>query len=452
MKQQYLTVTALTKYIKKKFDVDRHLKNVWLQGEISNFNHHSRGHMYFTIKDENARVSAVMFASSNRSLKFKPENGMKVLVHGDISVYERSGQYQIYVSSMEPDGLGSLHLAYEQLKKKLNSEGLFNEEFKKPIPKFPEKIGIVTSPTGAAVRDIITTLARRYPHTKRVVIPVSVQGEFASKSIADGINEANNIGDFDTLIVGRGGGSIEELWAFNEEVVARAISQSTIPVISAVGHETDFTISDLVADLRAPTPTAAAELAVPSLDELHKQVEVTSHRLQQQMKQKVNTLNERLNSLRNAYAFKYPVHLTRQKEQDLDRVVLQLNKNIKQAVHMKKQNLNSSYDQLVAHSPSNLLKEKRNQTNYVTEKLNQVMASNHKQKQHEFNTQIEKLSILSPLETMKRGYSIAYNENDDIVKSTKSVETGGLLKVSFTDGQVVSQVQRVEERDDRDGE
>ncbi|GAA0458105.1 exodeoxyribonuclease VII large subunit [Alkalibacillus silvisoli] len=448
MKQQYLTVTALTKYIKKKFEIDRHLKGVWLQGEISNFNHHSRGHMYFTIKDEQARISAVMFSSHNRTLTFKPENGMKVLLHGDISVYERNGQYQLYVNKMEPDGLGSLYMAYEQLKKKLETEGLFDQARKQTVLKFPLKIGIVTSPTGAAVRDILTTLTRRYPHARRVVIPVSVQGDLASKSIADGIEKANEQGGFDTLIVGRGGGSIEELWAFNEEVVARAISQSTIPVISAVGHETDLTISDLVADLRAPTPTAAAELAVPSLEELHKQVQVSTHRLNHQMKQQLNEQFEKLKSIKNAYAFKYPVHLTRQKEQDLDRVVLQLNKNIKQAVDNKSQRLVKSHNQLIAYSPRQLINEKHKQRVHSEERLTHFIKNIYQHKFNAFETQLEKLSILNPLETMKRGYSITYNQNGEIIKSTEDLSVGQDVKVSLVDGKVHCHVQSVEERDE----
>lgn len=247
----YVTVSALTKYIKRKFDVDPHLENIWIKGELSNVKIHTRGHIYFTLKDENARMQSVMFARQSERLPFKPENGMKVLVRGGISVYEPSGNYQLYAKEMQPDGVGALYLAYEELKKKLAGEGLFDDRYKKQIPAFPATIGVVTSPTGAAVRDVITTLKRRYPLVKVIVLPALVQGENASRSIVTRIEEANEKEICDVLIVGRGGGSIEELWAFNEEIVARAIFASNIPIISAVGHETDFTISDFVADIRA---------------------------------------------------------------------------------------------------------------------------------------------------------------------------------------------------------
>ncbi|TXK90204.1 exodeoxyribonuclease VII large subunit, partial [Parageobacillus sp. SY1] len=256
---KYVTVGALTKYIKRKFEVDPHLRDLWIKGEISNFKYHSRGHMYFTLKDEQARIQAVMFAGYNQYLSFRPEDGMKVLVRGEISVYEPSGNYQIYVKEMQPEGIGNLYLAYEQLKKRLEAEGLFSPEHKKPIPAFPRYIGVVTSPTGAAIRDIMTTIRRRYPIATVILFPTLVQGEQAAESIVRSIEKANELGYIDVLIVGRGGGSIEELWAFNEEIVARAIFASEVPIISAVGHETDFTIADFVADLRAPTPTGAAE-------------------------------------------------------------------------------------------------------------------------------------------------------------------------------------------------
>src|SRR5690625_4791765 len=260
----YLTVTALTKYIKRKMEIDLHLQEVWIKGEISNFNHHNRGHMYLTLKDDQARIQSVMFAGNNRFLKFTPENGMNVLVKGYVSVFEPYGQYQLYIKTMEPDGIGALYLAYEQLKEKLAKEGLFDAERKRAIPPYPQKIGLITSKRGAAVRDIMTTIERRFPAVQLTIIHVNVQGESSAKEIVKAIKFANELKTFDTLIVGRGGGSIEDLWSFNEEIVARAIDASQIPIISAIGHETDTTISDFVADLRAPTPTAAAELAVPS--------------------------------------------------------------------------------------------------------------------------------------------------------------------------------------------
>ena len=266
--KQYLSVTALTKYIKYKFDNDVHLKNVLLKGEISNFKHHSRGHFYFTLKDDKAQISAIMFASNSQNVVFKPENGMSILVEGYLTVYEASGQYQIYVKKMDEDGVGSLHVAYEQLKKKLQEEGLFDQKHKQAIPKFPATIAVLTSPTGAAVKDIINIVNRRYPIAKIIVYPTLVQGEFAKDNIVNNLKQVNKHGKEDVIILGRGGGSIEDLWPFNEEAVAYEIFKSIIPIISSVGHETDFTIADFVADLRAPTPSGGAELAVPDQYEL----------------------------------------------------------------------------------------------------------------------------------------------------------------------------------------
>ena len=263
MQNEYLTVSQLTKYIKYKIDNDINLQEVYLKGEISNFKAHTRGHFYFTIKDEGSRINAVMFASSARSVKFTPEDGMKILVKGKISVYEATGGYQIYVNEMTEDGVGNLYVAFEQLKKKLANEGLFLESHKKKIPRIPERVGVITASTGAAIRDIISTINRRFPLVEVILFPALVQGENAKEDIVRQIKKAEKY-NLDVLIVGRGGGSIEDLWAFNEEIVARAIYDCSIPVISAVGHEIDFTIADFVADLRAPTPTGAAELAVPN--------------------------------------------------------------------------------------------------------------------------------------------------------------------------------------------
>ncbi|WP_069188398.1 exodeoxyribonuclease VII large subunit, partial [Paenibacillus sp. GM2] len=262
MEQRILSIKELNRYIRMKLESDSLLQDVWIRGEISNFTHHSSGHMYFTLKDKDSRIKTIMFASHNQRLPFIPKEGARVIARGNVSVYERDGQYQFYATHMQPDGIGSLYLAFEQLKGKLEAEGLFAPERKRPIPRYPHVIGVITSPTGAAVRDIITTLARRYPQAAVVLYPVLVQGKAAAPSIVKAIRRLNQMGEADVLIVGRGGGSLEELWAFNEEQVARAIYQSEIPVISAVGHETDFTIADFVSDLRAATPTAAAELAV----------------------------------------------------------------------------------------------------------------------------------------------------------------------------------------------
>ncbi|MBN2604381.1 MAG: exodeoxyribonuclease VII large subunit, partial [Bacilli bacterium] len=266
--KKHLSVYALTKYLKYKFDNDAHLKNVLLKGEISNFKAHSRGHFYFTLKDEKAQISAIMFAGNAGKVQFRPEDGMSVLVEGSVSVYEASGNYQIYVNKMSVDGLGNLFVAYEQLKKKLEGEGLFDQRHKKQIPRFPKAIGVLTSPTGAAVKDIIHIVNRRFPLANIIVYPTLVQGEYAKDSIVEQLKKVNDDNLVDVIILGRGGGGIEDLWPFNEEIVAYEIFKSKIPVISSVGHETDFTISDFVSDLRAPTPSGGAELAVPDQLEL----------------------------------------------------------------------------------------------------------------------------------------------------------------------------------------
>ena len=265
MKTNTLTVSQVNTYLKGLIEDDVLMSSVWVKGEISNFKHHSSGHMYMTLKDSGGTLKAVMFKGNTFRLKFMPEDGMMVLAHGRISVYEQGGQYQLYIDALEPDGVGALYIAYEQLKKRLETEGYFDESHKKEIPLLPKKVAVITSPTGAAVRDIINVMSRRCPICDICVYPVLVQGEGAAEDIAKAIEMVNANGDCDTIIAGRGGGSIEDLWAFNEEVVARAIYNSSVPVISAVGHETDFTIADFVSDLRAPTPSAAAELATPSV-------------------------------------------------------------------------------------------------------------------------------------------------------------------------------------------
>lgn len=273
------SVSEATRYIKRLIENDTQLMEVWIRGELSNVKRHSRGHLYFTVKDANARMQSVMFAGYNQHLRFIPENGMNVLIRGEVNVYEPYGQYQFYAKEMQPDGIGSLHVAFERLKKQLEHEGLFADERKKPLPVYPKHIAVITSQTGAVIRDIMTTLKRRMPNIRVTLFPVAVQGHLAIDSIERALLQANQAALFDVIIVGRGGGSMEELWAFNEERVVRAIGSSSIPVISAVGHETDFTISDFVADLRAPTPTAAAEFAVPDVREQLRQVNHYKQRL-----------------------------------------------------------------------------------------------------------------------------------------------------------------------------
>lgn len=446
MNDNYLTVTALTRYLKHKIETDSHLKNIWLKGEISNFNHHSRGHMYLTIKDDNARVSAVMFAGNNRSLKFVPENGMNVLIRGNIGVFEPYGQYQLYIQQMEPDGLGSLYLAFEQLKKKLEKQGYFKEERKRTIPPFPKHIGIITSPTGAAVRDIITTIKRRYPIVQSTVIPATVQGSEAAQSIKQAIEFANEQAFFDVLIVGRGGGAIEDLWAFNEEVVADAIFHSDIPIISAVGHETDITISDFVADLRAPTPTGAAELAVPSQMELKESILILRRSLSRSLQIKVKNFESHLQRLKQSYAFRYPEHLLKQKEQELDRLTDRLTNVFTNQMKTKQDELKNINRHLQNQQPKQKLAQSFLELSKLVERMNEyttLIITNHS-KQLLMN--MDKLSLLNPLETMKRGYAIPYTEKGKLITSRKQVQKDDNIRIELSDGMIESKVYDVKEQ------
>ncbi|AWC33761.1 MULTISPECIES: exodeoxyribonuclease VII large subunit [Bacillus cereus group] len=447
MEKQYLTVTALTRYIKTKIEYDPHLQSVWLKGEISNFKYHSRGHMYFTLKDENARIAAVMFAGHNRNIKFRPEDGMKVLVKGKISVYEASGSYQIYVHDMQPDGVGNLHLAYEQLKVRLEEEGLFSRVYKQPIPAYAKTIGVITSPTGAAIRDIITTIKRRYPIGNVIVFPVLVQGEFAAPSIVQAIQTANEMNDIDVLIVGRGGGSIEELWAFNEEIVARAIFASKIPIISAVGHETDFTIADFVADLRAPTPTAAAELAVPNILEMQEKVLQRTLRLQRAMREIVHKRQERLQTLQKSYAFRYPRQIYEQKEEQLDRALEQLVLAKERYMEKKVNQLKQLSFYLEKHHPAQRISQTKIAIETLQKQLRREMQTVLQTKEFAFVRIAKQLEALSPLKVMMRGYGLVYSEKKQVLKSVKDVSAGDVVSVQLQDGILDCNVSSVKERE-----
>lgn len=439
--QRYLSVNALTKYIKRKFDADPHLQDVHVRGEISNFKQHSSGHMYLTLKDEKARILAVMFSSHSRAMKFSPENGMKVIVKGDISVYEPSGQYQIYIKEMRPDGIGELFLAYEQLKKRLESEGLFAIDKKRPIPAYPKTVGVITSQTGAAIRDIITTIKRRYPIVKILVFPALVQGENAAPSIAGAIEKANKLEAIDVLIVGRGGGSIEELWAFNEELVARAIYASSIPVISAVGHETDFTIADFVADLRAPTPTAAAELAVPHIEELMERVLQRQTRLLRAMNEKFRTEKQRFSRVQKSYAFRYPLRLYEQKLEQVDKLTESLERGLTRLSALKSGQYETVYKRLQLKSPKVLVLEAEKQFNRTQKEINRAMMQILMKKQTEFDRMISTLKALSPLKIMERGYSLVYTDDNRLVKSVHQVNKDESVEIQLADGSLVCKVE-----------
>ncbi|WP_203361796.1 exodeoxyribonuclease VII large subunit [Bacillus sp. REN10] len=443
--QRYLTVKALTKYIKRKFDADPHLTNVLVKGEISNFKMHSSGHMYFTLKDDQARMLAVMFSSANRSLKFRPENGMQVLINGDVTVYEAGGQYQMYVKSMQPDGIGDLYLAFEQLKKRLEKEGLFDIDKKRPLPVYPKVVGIVTSPTGAAVRDIMTTIKRRYPVAQMLVYPALVQGENAAPSIVSAIEKANDDGRADVLIVGRGGGSIEELWAFNEEQVALAIRASQIPVISAVGHETDITIADFAADMRAPTPTGGAELAVPHIEEVVEKIAARKMRLIRAMSEQIRRERKRYETVKHSYIMRNPETLYRQQAERLDRLTEKLRKE--RALYFKQAytQVNEWTSRLERSHPGKKIRESAIEVDRLKMDLIRQMQSVFNRKEAEFKRRVSLLHALSPLKVMERGYSLTYTADNQLVKSTKDAKVGNELRVRLSDGSLYCQIQSVEE-------
>ncbi|WP_080874572.1 exodeoxyribonuclease VII large subunit [Oceanobacillus timonensis] len=452
MKDNYLTVTALTRYVKRKIDTDPHLRQVWLRGEISNFKHHSRGHMYMTIKDDNARIQAVMFSSNNSKLVFRPENGMSVLIRGEVSVYEANGQYQLYIREMEPDGIGALYQAFEQLKEKLQAEGLFLPDQKKEIPVYPNHVGVITSPTGAAVRDIVTTIERRSPSVKITVLPVSVQGPQAVNSIVKKIQYANAFpNEYDVLIVGRGGGSIEELWSFNEEAVARAIDASHIPVISAVGHETDTTIADFVADLRAPTPTGAAELAVPSQKEQLDKVSYLKQRLTQYMRSDMQMHQNRLEALSQTYAFKYPKQLLAQKEQELDNMLDTLNKSLKVRIEQKRISYTHLKQRLDTQHPEQEIKIASEKSKTLLSNLNKSMKQVLTKSESDLQASINKLTLVNPLAIMARGYGISYNQDGKVIKSVNDVSEGDPMDVQLQDGYVQTKVQKIKEAEQSGG-
>lgn len=394
-----LSVSQLNRYIKMNFDADENLANIFISGEISNFtNHYRTGHLYFTLKDDSAAVRAVMFNSSAKRLKFMPEDGMKVIARGRVSVYEASGQYQLYVDDMQPDGVGALNLAYEQLKEKLQKEGLFSEHHKKPLPPYPEKVGVITSPTGAAVRDIINVLGRRFPYAEIVFCPVLVQGEGAHLQLTDAVNLFNSERAADVIIIGRGGGSIEDLWEFNDEGLARAVYNSEIPVISAVGHETDFTICDFVADMRAPTPSAAAELAVPDANELQYALSALKNRMFLNISSGIADRRSRLEYLTSKGALKSPDEMLSNRSQRLDTAFSKML---------------SSYENRIGG------------------------------KKVEFISAATALSKLDPMSVLMRGFAFVSDKSGKNVYSSQALAKGDKINVRFHDGSAVCEVKEI---------
>ena len=400
MQKRIITVSELNEYLKMLFEYDEILRNIYIKGEISNFtNHYKTGHFYFSLKDAGGSVRAVMFRSSASKLKFKPENGMRVVVGGRVSVFPRDGQYQVYVDVMEPDGVGALYMAYEQLRAKLEKEGLFAEERKKPLPRFPKRIGIVTSPTGAAIRDMLHITGRRFPSAEIVLYPALVQGADAAASIARGIRYFNTKKSVDLLIVGRGGGSLEDLWAFNEELLVRAVADSELPVISAVGHETDFTLCDFAADLRAPTPSAAAELAVPDTEELLSSLGHMNDRISLAMNRRLARGRDRLGLLSSSRMLKDPRAFI-----DDKRMALAMDE---QALYTR---------------------------------MGRILAA----KRAEFQYKTAKMEALNPLAVVARGYSAVFDEKGILVKSVSQLVPGDGVSFALTDGRVHARVEKIE--------
>ena len=440
MSEEYVTVSALTKYIKYKFDKDPHLGRVYLTGEISNFRLRPT-HQYFSLKDENAIISATMFQSSFKKIQFRPEEGMKVLVIGKVSVFEKSGQYQINIEHMEPDGVGALYLAYEQLKKKLEVEGLFSLP-KKPIPQFPKKIAILTSESGAVIQDIQTTVARRFPIVQLVLYPTVVQGVHAVNSILKNLDLVEQE-DYDVVIIGRGGGSIEDLWAFNEEPVVRRVAELSIPVISSVGHETDTTLIDFVSDMRAATPTAAAEIATPVLMEIHQQLRNLQTRLEQALSRQLQIKRERMQALANASIFQNPERIYQVYQQRVDQLEMRLQQMMQQSVQHKRQQLLKNQHRLELGSPSRRVQTEKQALQYLAKRLEQAQGQLMKDKKQQFQRAIQQLDLLSPLKIMNRGYGILQQE-ETIIKSVDQLEVEQELTIQLVDGTVRSKVTSVE--------
>ena len=390
-----ISVTELNEYIKAKIDGDGFLAHVAVKGEISNFtNHYKTGHFYFTIKDEGSLIKAVMFKSAASKINFVPENGMKIVARGRVSAFVRDGQYQLYCESMEPDGIGALYFAFEQLKKKLSAEGLFDETRKKPLPKIPTRIGVITSPTGAAIRDIINILGRRFPYAKVILYPALVQGAVAAPSLIDGMKYFNSQMNVDVIIIGRGGGSIEDLWAFNDEAVAREIYNCRIPIISAVGHEIDYTISDFVADLRAPTPSAAAELVAPDLGILAQGLDNNGNLM-----------------------YNYTVN----------------------GLQIKLQKLKELISRLKLMSPSLSIANNKNELSHLEKRFEAAFATGLEEKQKRLQTSAEVLDALSPLKVLTRGYSITFR-GEEVVSSVSDVKVGDQITTKLKDGRVIGTV------------
>lgn len=420
MNNEYITVSDINKIIKYTIEQSYELRSVYLKGEISNIKYHGRGHLYFSLKDESSKINAVMFNYKNAGMNFNPKDGDSVLVHGRVSVYEASGSYQIYVDSMELDGIGNLYVLYEQLKKKLHAEGLFDPEHKKKIRRVPRKIGVITASTGAAVRDIISTINKRFPMTEIYLFPTLVQGESAAPNIVKMIELANTYEDIDTIILGRGGGSIEDLWAFNEEIVARAIYNSRIPIISGVGHEIDFTISDFVADLRAPTPTGAAMLAVPDIEEVRRYFKNTLDKCNNSIVTILNNCTQTFLKYKTNYILNNPMKLYEIQEQKLDTLYDRLNISLRNTLMSSSILLERYKNHYIIKNPMVLFEDKKNKLEHLKTKA----------------------ELLNPNNILDKGYSIVYKDNK-VVKDITTLSKDDNINIMVKDGSINAKVEGI---------
>ncbi len=444
MNVEYLTISDINRIIKNTIENNSELSSVYLKGEVSNIKYHSRGHLYFSLKDENSKINAVMF-NYERYLNFNPKDGDSVIVHGRISVYEASGSYQIYVDSMEMDGLGNLYVLFEKLKKKLSEEGLFDKEHKRKIKRVPRKIGVITAPTGAAVRDIISTINKRFPMTEIYLFPTLVQGEDAAPNIVEMINLANTFDDIDTIILGRGGGSIEDLWAFNEEIVARAIYNSRIPIISGVGHEIDFTISDFVADLRAPTPTGAALMATPDHEEVRRYFISSKDRVNNAILNKLDSLNELLKKYKSNYILNNPMRLYEMKEQKLDTLYDRLNNIIKNRLDNYKHILDKYKSNYILNNPNVLYDSEKEKINNLKVNLFKNITNILEKNATSINTLKVKLDLLNPDNILDKGYSIVHKDGK-IIKNINDLGINDDINIMVKNGNILANVKGVNEK------
>lgn len=438
---EYLSVSALTKYIKYKFDQDPHLQSVLIKGELSNFKKHSSGHLYFNVKDKESVISAMMFKGNASKLGFEPKEGDEVLIEARVSVYERRGNYQIYVNKMQLDGIGNLYQKLELLKKKLKKEGYFNQSNKKLIPKYPKKIAVLTASTGAAIRDIHSTINNRYPLVEQIQISTLVQGTQARQDIIEKIQYADSL-DVDTIIVGRGGGSIEDLWNFNEEDVVKTIFNCQTPIISAVGHETDFTLSDFVADVRAATPTQAAVIATPDQYELLQQIKQYKYTLSRYIKQYIEHQKKQLNHISSYYKFKQPSLLYDQQIQKRDELERQLNHLLNTKVEKSKHHLKLLQQSFNFKNLNQQITQEKQSIYQLHSRLSKIMSNNITNLKTVLKNKLESLNNLSPTNTMLRGYAIV-NKDNEVVTSTHKLNENDQISLTMKDGSVDATVKKV---------